>query len=302
MAALGPFCNNLRRRVGTIGPLKRPISAEGLQPTGSKLDIPVSPKAEISGASSRKGKQSGHGVTVDEFGNSIISVAPTVFFAERVSKSFPGIRNLQWFHGPSEALDRLEILLRDPIHFEMAQGYGVTNDPIWWFRGGPALYIPSFTRLSETRCLMDVAELEIDRLAIFHSLSYWQSYVYLEVRPDHPIGVYPIDSLAIDQMIDYRGYAYEEYGIFQKTAITRACYDDGAAVIDGIVTDTSGAHLRVHYLSRYNFFITSKYSPINSKTFDVASKPLLNDILRGKDRFSELHAMIEALPRHDNDN
>ncbi len=301
LAALGPFCNQVRRRIEDKGEFDKSLSSEKASISGLKSE--TLPHTNVDGIEleTKKSKHIENGVTVDDFGNFTISEAPTVFFAHRMSKSFPGIRGLEWFTNPKQALDRLEILLRNPILFEKSNGYGVTRDPIWWFRGGRAFYIDSFARLTETRCLMDIDELEIDRLAIFHSSSYYQSFVYVEVQPDQPIGIYKTSAVDIQRMVESFGYAYEEYGIYQNTPITRACYDDGAAVIDGTVTDTSGAQLRGRYLSRYNFLITSKFSPINTKAFDIASKPLLNGILLGEDRFNELFEMIERLPRHDGD-
>jgi hypothetical protein len=63
--------------------------------------------------------------------------------------------------------------------------------------------------------------------------------------------------------------------------------------------DTSGAELRVRYLSRYNFLIASQFSPINSHEFDALSEPLLADLLSGQDRLEELCTILERLPRRE---
>lgn len=238
-----------------------------------------------------------YGIALDDFGKSTISIAPDVFFARRISQSFPGIEGLRWFLDPKEAISRLEILLRSPISFEESNLHGVHCDPIWWFRGGYCLPVNLFTRLSETRCLVDVNELEIDKLAVFRSTADHRSLVYVEVRPDEPVGLYEVNTAHNQAMIESRGYAKEEYGLYQGTPITLACFDDGAAVINGVVVNTRGAKLRVRYLSRYNFLLASKASPINSKSFDRTSGPILDDMLRGRDRLDELCRIIEELPR-----
>ena len=83
--------------------------------------------------------------------------------------------------------------------------------------------------------------------------------------------------------------------MFENTPITRAGYDDGAAVINGNVVDLTGAQLRVRYLSRFNFLIASNFSPINSPDFDEISEALLNDMLSGQDRLDELCSLVEKL-------
>ena len=144
---------------------------------------------------------------------------------------------------------------------------------------------------------MDFQELEISKIAVYRSTAYYRSFVYVEVSPDQPIGLYPSDEGIIHDRIESFGYASEEYAVFQNIPITRACYDDGAAVIEGVVTDISGAELRVRYLSRYNFLIASQSSPINSPEFDAVSETFLADLLLGQDRLEEMSAMLERLPR-----
>jgi hypothetical protein len=89
----------------------------------------------------------------------------------------------------------------------------------------------------------------------FRSSAYWKSFVYIQTKADLPIGIYSQTKEDIERMISNFGYAWEEYGLFEDKPITRSCYDDGAAVIDGKVVDTFGAELRARYLSKYNLLV-----------------------------------------------
>lgn len=242
-----------------------------------------------------------YGVSIDIDGKHIISVAPTVFFSHRIGNAFPGIRGLEWFDNPKEAVDRLEILLKKPTSFEKTSGYGVSDEPIWWSRGYSDLPIPSFKRISETKCIMDIEELEIDKIAVYHSTRYWQSFVYVEVKAEKQIGLYNYSDEEIKTRVEEYGYFSEEYGLFEDVPITRSCFDDGAAEIGGKVVDTSGAELRVRYLSKYNFLISSRFSPIDCREFENYSEVEMNKILKGSNTVENLLEFIIKLPRNEND-
>lgn len=295
LGALGPFCNKVRRQIKDLTNNKSEKIATTTPIETTKTKSKESKQTDV------KSKSIEYGVSIDSFGNYTISVAPTVFFSYRITKAFPGIRGLQWFNDPKESADRLELLLKEPLFFEKTIGYGVSSDPIWWSRGNSDLYIQNFKRLTETKCLMNAEELEIDKIAVYHSHSYWQSFVYLEVKGEKRIGLYSHTKEDITEIIQRHGYYNEEYGLYYGIPITRACYDDGAAVIDGKVTDTSGAELRVRYISRYNFIIAPKFSPINCKEFRKYSVTAFNDILKGKLIFEDMLKFIETLPRQDKD-
>lgn len=132
LASLGPFCNKVRRKI------KEKVSAEEtkIEIIDDKLieieELIIYDKQEDNG---EEFKTVEYGVSVDKFGNYTISIAPTVFFSHRMAKAFPRVRDLKWFDDPVKALDRLEILLRNPLKFEKAIGYGVSDGPIWWSRG-----------------------------------------------------------------------------------------------------------------------------------------------------------------------
>jgi len=291
LAALGPFCNKVRRIIGKSVENK----IEEYDETSNKTADDSENIKRIDEADNRKSESIEYGVSIDEFGNYTISIEPTIFFDNRISGSFPGIRGLCWFDNPREGLDRLELLLRKPLKFERCVGHGTTIDSIWWFRGYNDMFIENFAKLSDTRCLLDFQELEIDRIAIYRSEAYYKSFVYVETKPDKPIGVSQIDEQDLERMIETFGYAYEEFGLFDGVPITRTCYDDGAAVIDGKVVDTSGAELRRRYLSRYNFIIASKFSSVNSERFVEYSEKIFNDILKDRSSIEELVKFIETL-------
>lgn len=96
------------------------------------------------------------------------------FFARRLAKAFPGQRGLKWFDDPKKAVERLEIFFKKPIRFKdlkykdiILYQKGIKNeyvaDPIWWFRGNSNMCIENFKRLSKTKILLDIQELEIKR-------------------------------------------------------------------------------------------------------------------------------------------
>lgn len=303
LSALGPFCNKIRRQVQKYcrETEQKESTLEKDTSISSISEPSVEDKTKTVKHKPSKSKHIEYGVVVDEFGNHTISTAPTVFFADRIAKAFPGIRGLHWFKKSKEALDRLDLLLKQPLFFEKSIGYGTTTDPIWWWRDMRASWIKKLQRLSETRCLLDRYELDIDKVAVFHSNAYYKCFVYVEVNRDKPVGVCETIEEDIERMVSNWGYALEEYGLFDQTPIARTCYDDGAAVINGNVVDTSGAELRVRYLSKYNFLIASKFSPVNSREFEKISGQIFNEILVGKGDLQELCDIIERLPRHRND-
>jgi len=303
LSALGPFCNKIRRQVQEY--YKETEQKESTLEKDTSISSISKPSVENKTKTAKhkpsKSKHIGYGIAVDEFGNHIISSAPTDFFAYRITKAFPGIRGLHWFKKSKEALDRLDLLLKQPLFFEKSIGHGTTVDPIWWWRDMSSSWIEKLQRLSETRCLLDRYELDIDKVAVFHSNTYYKCFVYVEVNRDKPVGVCETTEEDIERMVSNWGYASEEYGLFDQTPITRTCYDDGAAVINGNVVDTSSAELRVRYLSKYNFLIASKFSPVNSRKFEKISGQIFNEILVGKRDLQELCDIIERLPRHRND-
>ncbi|MGB6490104.1 MAG: hypothetical protein WBF10_01465, partial [Methylovirgula sp.] len=129
--------------------------------------------------------------------------------------------------------------------------------------------------------------------------TYKQSFVYVETAAMPPTGLYEHDQKYIDQRLEDRGYANEEYGVFRGHPISRGEYDDGAAEIGGELIDTaSEAELRVRHITPYNFIIAAQASPINNHNFDRRLEELLNAALKfsSADAVNELVEAVRLLP------
>jgi hypothetical protein len=225
---------------------------------------------------------------------------PTVFFSQRVADAFPGLRGLQWLNDPEQAIERLDLLLRPPLTFRLSGG-GYSS-PIWWWRGDRTSQVETFEAVSKTKCVINIDELEIDKVAVYRSGSYYRQFVYVQAKPEQPVGIHKYDKDDFARQIELFGYQSEEYGLFGTTPISRAEYDDGAAVINGTVVQTAGASkLRVRYLSRYNLILAPHFTPINSNDLDERIKQILNGILADTSSLEELIKIVEAAPRHGND-
>jgi len=157
--------------------------------------------------------------------------------------------------------------------------------------------IKSFERTGKDTFLMDYTECKVARLASVRSRNEKYSFVYLELAPMEPSGATEIDKHKIEAMKSHFGYAWEEYATFGDHNISRKEFDDGAASIDGKVVRLMGnAELRVRYLSKYNFVIAPKDSPINNNGFDRFFEKVMNDILLGKSSVETLVSTVEQLP------
>jgi hypothetical protein len=224
----------------------------------------------------------------------ILGEHPTVFFSNRTAEAFPGIRGVKWFDDPHEALERLLILLQQPLRLKYQKGEII---PIWWSRGNEETHISEFVALSQTKCLMNIYELELNKVAVYRARSYYHDFVYVEVKPEQPIGLYDYSGIDVDRVINSMGYFNEEYGLLGNTPITRAEYDDGAAVINNKVVDARSAELRVRYLSKYNFIIAADSSPILSPSFEDALSLYLNGFLTGTHELNQLVEDVEKLKK-----
>jgi hypothetical protein len=228
---------------------------------------------------------------------------PDVFFDYRMGKAFPGIRGLVWITDPKKAVYHLAELLKKPLLFKAkikkVNSIG-TIDPIWWFRGVSHSFIEDFKILSDTKILINNDEFEIDKIAVYRSSSYYRNFVYVETKPDTPTGLYSTTPEEMQSFINKFGYIWEEYGILDgKYLITRQEYDDGSAIIDGKIMDATNAELRIRYLSKYNFIISSKSSPYNSRKYDRISMKYFDGILKGTNTFEEYFNEIIKLSRED---
>lgn len=203
----------------------------------------------------------------------------TVFFSQRLSDSFPGQREITTYYNKT-TVKRLQILLKNPLIFNPT-GFESMGTPIWWFRGGSSNSIEKLRKLSKNKVLMGTQELTINKIVVNIKESYRKSYLYVETIGEKQIGLNNYTEDEIQERISTRGYCKEEFGLYKNKPISRQEYDDGSAVIKNNVIETHNSELRVRYLSDYNFIITAKQSPYNSKEFDVFSKPLFNEILAG---------------------
>ncbi|GAB4251351.1 MAG: hypothetical protein Kow0027_15260 [Saprospiraceae bacterium] len=238
-----------------------------------------------------------HGEFLDKNGQYILTEAPTVFFSYRLARAFPGVRGLRWFKGEM-AIKRLKLLLREPTRFDIANGYGVYTDPIWWFRGHSALPVERFTVLSHGKCLLNHKELKISKVAAYNPPLYYRCFVYVEVEGEQPIGLYHYTKKQIAKVKERRGYYDEEYGLLEGTPIKREEYDDGAAEINGEIVDASGAELRVRLLTSYNFIIAAKSSPFNSEEGNKLGDEFMNRILKGEKTLEEFAKKAEGLKKN----
>ncbi len=160
-------------------------------------------------------------------------------------------------------------------------GFSVDSDPIWFFRGMCDLQIERFSKLSDTKCLIGTDELDIKRVAAFiHPGSqYYRDFVYVEVNPETPVGIYSYEKGFLEGKIEQKEYYFEEYGLFNGIPVTRNEYDDGAAIIGGEHVDIEPkCELRVRYLTPYNFIICGKFSPY-ADCDEIEMGRILDDIL-----------------------
>jgi hypothetical protein len=227
----------------------------------------------------------------------------TSLFHYRMAGAFPGVRGVIWFDNPKVATKRLTNLLQVPLRFSSGSREA-EGDPIWWFRGGSAMYIEKFKKVGSKKALMNFDQLKIKRIAAYQGDSYYKDFVYVEVEGEKQTGLYNHTKDDIQRHIDSFGYSWEEYGLIKNrlgwtTPIRREDYDDGATVIRGEVRNAMDAELRVRYLSTYNFIIAAKGSPYNSRKFDRASKIYLNGILKGEVEPDAFFEFLKGFEKHE---
>lgn len=224
----------------------------------------------------------------------ILGKRAVVDFSDRFSQAFPGLRGIQWFEDPRVIAERLKILLRQPLVYE-------EGEIAWWWRGHRNLQIERFEQVEGQHFLMDGREITLSRLAAINLRDvYHRKWVYVETSPDNPTGLYSFVEEDVSRRVQESGYDYEEYGLVDGTLpVTRAEYDDGAAIIEGKPVNIVGrVVVRSRYTTPYNFVIAPHESPINNTQFDHQLETLLNQILQGADVFEILCNSIAQLPPH----
>lgn len=220
----------------------------------------------------------------------------TSFFSSRLSGAFPGQRGFKWYEGKT-AIQRLEIFLKSPLRFNAIKETGAVGDPIWWFRAGRSMYINSFKKLTKTKILLGIDELEIKKIGVFISEFYYKSFIYIETKGEKQTGLYNYSNEDIERRIESFGFCSEEFALLGKKPISREHYDDGATLIDGKVVEAFDSKLRVRYLSDYNFIIAPKQSPYNSRKFDIESSEYFNSILKGEKTVEEFVDKLKTYDR-----
>lgn len=273
--------------------VKAPTSSESLK----KSTQPETNKAGSGGATllESMGLKGDEFVVTERFHES----PANWFHHDRFTAAFPGVRGLAEISSPTEAVDRLAILLKPPLRWlwEVGDGNSAGLSPLWWWRGHSTNSIDHYSAVSANEILLDCYELPITRVVAVNNSAYWQSFVYVEIDPKPPIGLYDHNPEVIARKLELFGYVHEEYGLYKGRPVTRAEYDDGAAMIDGKPQQIPGAQLRVRYTTPYNFIIASQESPINNSQFDAKADEILNDILKGKSTVQQFANDIRKLPR-----
>lgn len=221
----------------------------------------------------------------------------TALFSYRLASAFPGQRGLKWYDAKT-AVKRLSIVFKEPLDFEPIIGSEAVGDPFWWFRAGRSMYIKQFRTLSKTKILLGIDELEINRIAVNISQSYYKCFIYVETKGEKQIGLYNYTNEDIQRKKESFGYCSEEYALLGKKPISREDYDDGATIIKGNVVETFGSKLRIRYLSEYNFIISAKQSPFNSQKFDRESYDYFNAILKGEKNANDFLEILEKYERN----
>lgn len=217
----------------------------------------------------------------------------TTFFDYRFGKAFPGVRGIKEFTNPEECVDRLQILLKKPLSGKKMGG------PIWWIRGSTNSDIRDFKRIADDKFLLDGSELKVKRIIVYAAYEYYKKFVYVETYPEEKTGLYEIDENLVNKWVDTYGYYYEEYAEYEGRKITRAEYDDGAAVLDGKVVDLNGkAQIRTRYITPYNFIICAHFNPMNATKYDNIIGHVVNGILKGQNSVEDIIKIVEKMEKH----
>ncbi|WP_428333779.1 hypothetical protein [Novosphingobium sp.] len=209
----------------------------------------------------------------------------TVTFAERFASAFPGVRGVEWFDDDKTIRMRLACLLTEPLEFE-------DSTPFWWSRGGSNLHISHYEERNDF-VMINRDEMKVRRIAAVNRGSYKYNFVYVEVAPLPPTGIYEHTPERIAET--ERGdspfpYYWEEYAIVDgQHLVTRAVYDDGSALIGDKLQSIAGrAELRSRFVTPYNFIIAAGGASIFDSRYDQQLEEHLNAMLRGEDRLETI--------------
>lgn len=217
----------------------------------------------------------------------------TVHFAKRFAAAFPGVRGIKWFDDPADIRQRLECLFEPPVEFD-------DGTPIWWTRGNANLHISTAEMVDDT-LIINGDEMRIRRVAAVSPASYKYNFVYLDVAPLPPTGIYDRTPERIAEISDGGGpfpYYWEEFGVVDgNILITRGELDDGSAVIDGKLQSVRGrVEHRSRYVTAYNCIIAGGGAPIMNSGYDAQLERHLNAMLKGEDRLEAIAQEGNRLP------
>lgn len=237
-----------------------------------------------------------YGIFQHEDGRTEIKVKNYDFFGSRLSKAFPGVRGLKWFGDPEDIVKRIEILLKEPLIFDIHPGKGTGQcTPIWWFRGESSMFIDSFKALNKTKFILNQREFDIEKIAVYKDYANDdRSFIYLKTKSELGINFGENLDEKIKRQLSYNTYSSQEYALYRGISISREEYDDGAATINGEIVELNGeAELRIKYLTPYNFIICAVSAVYNSGEGDRFFGQYLDGILLGGDDSNTLENFIK---------
>lgn len=246
----------------------------------------------------------------DKSAEHVIYEESTVFFKRRMCNAFPGYRGLRTFTKQKDICRHLSKLLEPPIRFDYS-AIG-TKDPIWWFRAGSAMEIPSFKYLGGRKFLIGWDEFVIKKIvAYIDSGRYYSNYVYVETQAEKPTKLnkdnYTPEKLEELKEI-FKNDVDEEYAIYKpcvffRKMVTKQEEDDGSTKIFGRLVKMKREHVetRIRHLSNYNFIIAAKDSAFNNNTFDSTSEFYFMGLLDDTVTMEEFNEYMMKFPKPDYD-
>jgi hypothetical protein len=244
-----------------------------------------------------KQKPPTHADLIDDFTDDFGRFSSLAFFADRLARAFPGVRGAKEFTDPATIVNRLSLVLKDPLVLQRDEGKWRVSPIWWWGRGNNP--IRDFSAYTGGRFVMDGQEFCARRLVVANFGSDRSKFVYVESEAQKPSGAYRYSDGDLARATKSGKIESEEYARFRGRPITLAEYEDGAAEIGGkpvALDGTAQAYLR--YLTRYNVLIAAHNSPINNSAFDGELERLLDGELKRPTSLKELiHAVLSLPPR-----
>lgn len=228
-------------------------------------------------------------------------LASSIFFEDRFELSFPDVyEKYQIFSGEKIIHNRLAEFFKDCNYFECS--------PFRKVRGS-SLYDISGVEFENDRILFRtifglVFELRIERLIVFNPPGYWQKFMMVETKADHPIRIVgDVDDTIVNHL--KQEYTYSEgLGYSLKSGGNRKY------TVDGILQSIEGdIETRLRYLESYNFFIVPRYHPLAiTATCYLFVEELLNNLLEAEHKnakdniYEKIYQLLNSEHRTSEDN